>query len=131
MVEKKKTNTTLLFVIRGALILFLNIIFYIIILFAAIQVCKVSYSFANEIFGSVMAEAPPGKDVEFKIEKADDAMSISKKLKSYGLISNTYSFYIKFRLSVDDDSIILAGKHNLNTSMTYDEIINSIVRRIN
>lgn len=77
--QTEKGNATVLLVIRGILILVLNMIFYVVIVFATVEVCKFTYSFANEVFGEVMAEAPPGQDKVFVIQKAEDSLTIAKK----------------------------------------------------
>ena len=109
--QTEKGNATVLLVIRGILILVLNMIFYVVIVFATVEVCKFTYSFANEVFGEVMAEAPPGQDKVFVIQKA-------------------YSFYIRLKLSLSDTNIVAAGSYNLNTSMTYKEILGEIVKKV-
>lgn len=60
MVEKsERRGTTALFLIRGILIFVLNLVLYSIVLFVAVNACRGTYSFANEVFGDVIAEAPP------------------------------------------------------------------------
>lgn len=128
--KAEKGNATVLFIIRGFLILLLNAIFYVVVVFGTIEVCKISYSFANEVFGDVMAEPPPGVNKTFVIEEADNSMTIAKKLEQAGIVHNAYSFYIRLRLSQSDKSIIVAGSYELNTSMTYKEILEKIVKGV-
>lgn len=60
MAEKsERRGTTALFLIRGILIFVLNLVLYSIVLFVAVNACRGTYSFANEVFGDVIAEAPP------------------------------------------------------------------------
>ena len=122
-------NATALFIIRGLLVLLLNLIFYVIIILGAVEVCKITYSFANEVFGDVMAE-PPGENRTFEIAEADDALTIAKNLERDGIVSNAYSFYIRLRLSSSDKTVIMAGSYELNTSMTYKEILEKIVKGV-
>ena len=119
--QTEKGNATVLLVIRGILILVLNMIFYVVIVFATVEVCKFTYSFANEVFGEVMAEAPPGQDKVFVI---------AKNLEREGIVPNAYSFYIRLKLSLSDTNIVAAGSYNLNTSMTYKEILGEIVKKV-
>ncbi len=128
--EKRSGGTTALFVIRGILVFTLNLIFYAIVLFGTVEICKVTYSFANEVFGDVMAEAPPGTDLEFEIQEEDEPLTIAKNLEKNGLVSNAYSFYIRLKFSLSDTNIVVAGKYKLNTSMTYKEILDVICRGI-
>ncbi len=128
--QTEKGNATVLLVIRGILILVLNMIFYVVIVFATVEVCKFTYSFANEVFGEVMAEAPPGQDKVFVIQTAEDSLTIAKNLEREGIVSNAYSFYIRLKLSLSDTNIVAAGSYNLNTSMTYKEILEEIVKKV-
>ncbi len=128
--KAEKGNATALLFIRGFLILLLNAIFYVIIVLGAAEVCQLSYSFANEVFGDVVAEPPPGKNRTFVVAEADDAMTIAKNLEKEGIVPNAYSFYIRLRLSQSSKSIILAGSYELNTSMTYKEILEKMVKGV-
>lgn len=128
--QTEKGNATVLLVIRGIRILVLNMIFYVVIVFATVEICKFTYSFANEVFGEVMAEAPPGEDKVFVIQKAEDSLTISKNLEREGIVPNAYSFYIRLKLSLSDTNIVAAGSYNLNTSMTYKEILGEIVKKV-
>lgn len=123
-------STTVLLVIRGVLVFLLNLIFYMVVILATIGLCKETYSFANEIFGEVMAEAPPGTDKMFVIEEAQDSLTIAKNLEKEGLVSNAYSFYIRLKLSLSDTIVVSAGEYKLNTSMTYKEILDEIVKKV-
>ncbi len=128
--KAEKGNATALLFIRGFLILLLNAIFYVIIVLGAAEVCQLSYSFANEVFGDVVAEPPPGKNRTCVVAEADDAMTIAKNLEKEGIVPNAYSFYIRLRLSQSSKSIILAGSYELNTSMTYKEILEKMVKGV-
>ena len=131
MAEKtEKGHATVLFVIKGILVFLLNLIFYVVIIFGAVWLCKTTYSFANEIFGEVMAEAPPGTDKTFVIEESQDAMTIARNLEREGLISNAYSFFIRLKLSLSDTTVVASGSYKLNTSMTYKEILDAIVKKV-
>ena len=128
--KSEKGNATILFIIRGFLILLLNAIFYVVIIFGTVEICKISYSFANEVFGDVVADPPPGQDRTFLIEEADDSLTIAKNLEQTGIVPNAYSFYIRLRLTQNEKNIIVAGSYELNTSMTYEEILERIVKGV-
>ena len=124
MAEKsERRGTTALFLIRGILIFVLNLVLYSIVLFVAVNACRGTYSFANEVFGDVIAEAPPGHDKSFVVAE-------SENLESEGLVANAYSFYIRLKLSMGKKSIVQAKTYTLNTSMTYDEILDEIVKEV-
>ncbi len=128
--KAEKGNATALLFIRGFLILLLNAIFYVVIVLGAVEVCQLSYSFANEVFGDVVAEPPPGRNQTFVVAEADDAMTIARNLEKEGIVPNAYSFYIRLRLSQSSKNIIVAGSYELNTSMTYKEILEKIVKGV-
>ena len=131
MAEKsERRGTTALFLIRGILIFVLNFVLYSIVLFVAVNACRGTYSFANEVFGDVIAEAPPGHDKSFVVAESDDLFTVSKNLESEGLVANAYSFYIRLKLSMGKKSIVQAKTYTLNTSMTYDEILDEIVKEV-
>ena len=96
----------------------------------AVNACRGTYSFANEVFGDVIAEAPPGHDKSFVVAESDDLFTVSKNLESEGLVANAYSFYIRLKLSMGKKSIVQAKTYTLNTSMTYDEILDEIVKEV-
>jgi cell division protein YceG involved in septum cleavage len=128
--KAEQGNATALFIVKGFLIFLLNLIFYVVVIFCAVWMCKTTYSFANEVFGEVMAEAPPGQDKTFVIETNQGAMTIAKNLEEEGLISNAYSFYVRLKLSLSDTNVVTAGTYTLNTSMTYEEILAEIVKKV-
>lgn len=128
--KAERGSATVLFIIRGFLIFMLNFIFYALVVMGTVEVCKVTYSFANEVFGEVMAEAPPGRDVTFEIRESEDSLTIAKNLEREGVVSNAYSFYIRLRLSLSEKNIVAAGSYQLNTSMTYKEILDEIVKGV-
>ena len=45
-------------------------------------------------------------------------------------MSYSYSFYIRLKLSMGKKSIVQAKTYTLNTSMTYDEILDEIVKEV-
>ncbi|MCR5797509.1 MAG: hypothetical protein K6G63_06275 [Eubacterium sp.] len=125
-----KKSTTMLWIFKGILVLLLNVIFYAIVVLCAVEVCKFSYEFSHEIFGEVMSEPAPGRDIVFKIDKDEDVLNISKRLESQRLIKSAYPFYIKMKLSMSSTTVVVAGEHRLNTSMTSDEICEKILRGV-
>lgn len=126
----EKNSGAVLFFVRGVLIFILNVIIYGLVILGIVYACKGTYSFAHEVFGDVMAEDPPGRDIVFTIKDFEDPLTISRNLEEYGIVSNAYSFYIRFKLSLGDNIVVVAGDHNLNTNMTYEEILNEILKGV-
>ena len=73
-------------------------------------------------------DAAPGINAEITIEDGASSMEVAAALEQYRLIPNRYSFYLKVQLM---GYKILAGTYILNTSMTYDEILDQITNYAN
>jgi hypothetical protein len=86
------------------------------------------YDFTYQVFGDVVVEEAPGVNVEITIPEGTSTMELASKLEMNRLVVNRYSFYIKVKLL---NYKILAGTYHLNTSMTYDDIINTITNYAN
>lgn len=112
---------------RGILLFIVNIIVMLLIVFALIQVCKMSYDFSYQIFGDVVVSSPPGQSSVFKVEKNESEWEVSKRLKNEKLIVNAYSFYIRLQLTANKSKKLTEGEYMLNSSMTYEEILQKIV----
>ena len=97
--------------VRNMLIIILNIIFYAVVVFAGIQICRSGYFFAYDVLGETMAEMPPGTD------------KMLTDLQEKHLIKSKYSFYARLQLEEKINKKISAGVYPLNSSMTYGEII--------
>lgn len=121
----EKTSTAkLILKITGAILrLFLNILFYVIVVLVIIKAGTYTYNFAYQLFGSVAVEAEPGRDIEFQIMKGESTMVIANKLEVSNLVVDKYSFYVKTKLKEYD---IMPGTFILNTSMDYDDILKVI-----
>ena len=92
-----------------------------------LQSCAL-YDFTYQVFGDVVVEEAPGVNVEITIPEGTSTMELASKLEMNRLVVNRYSFYIKVKLL---NYKILAGTYHLNTSMTYDDIINTITNYAN
>ncbi len=127
--KKKRPKGVLpLFFFRGFFAILLTVMLYGVVAIVAVQGGREIYAFTNQVFGDVIMEAPPGNTVRFTIHDTDTPMTVAKNLKSYNLIPNEYSFYIRLRLSLSDSAIMMSGTYDLNTSMTYKEILDVIVK---
>ncbi len=108
--------------------LVLNVIFYIFVIFLVYRASIFVYDFTYQVFGDVVVEEAPGVNVEITIPEGTSTMELASKLEMNRLVINRYSFYIKVKLL---NYKILAGTYHLNTSMTYDDIINTITNYAN
>lgn len=112
--------------IRTMLIILLNIIFYVLVLFGCVQIVHMGYSFTYDILGETMADLPPGKDCNFTVEKGKTEYEVADALAEQGLIKDKYTFYLRMKLEKSKDSFLNSGTYTLNSSMTYEEILNVI-----
>ena len=108
--------------------LILNVLFYIFVIFLVYRASVFVYDFCYQVFGDVVVEEKPGVNVEISIPEGTSTMELASKLEMNRLVVNRYSFYIKVKLM---GYKILAGTYHLNTSMTYDDIINTITNYAN
>ena len=65
-------------------------------------------------------EAAPGRDRSITVEEGTSITDAAKLLKSYGLITNEYSFVIQ---AIFFDYEVNPGTYTVNTSMTSKEIL--------
>lgn len=103
--------------------LLLTIVFYILIVILIINVSKAAYDFTYQLYGPVRAEAPPGTTIYFQIKKGESTMDIASKLELNLAIKNKMAFYVKTKLQ---NLNIMPGTYIINSSMTYDEILDII-----
>jgi UPF0755 protein len=101
----------------------MNIVFYVLVVIAVIYVSKQAYNFTYQLYGPVAVEKAPGRNVVIQINKGDSTMDIATKLELNRAIVNKYSFVVKVKLQ---NLAIMAGTYNINTSMTYKEILDTI-----
>jgi cell division protein YceG involved in septum cleavage len=95
----------------------------IIIIFAA-YICRYSYNFCYQIFGSVAVdEEGKGFTTSVTITDGVTLKQLSKNLEDKGLIIDKNSFYIKAKL---DGVQIQSGSFILSSEMDYDEIFEMI-----
>jgi UPF0755 protein len=100
--------------------LLVNIFFYIIIVILIINVSKMAYDFTYQLFGPVAMEQAPGTDIIIEINKGDTSMNVASKLEMKLAIRNKYAFWLKTKLQ---KSVLMPGTYEVNTSMTYSEIL--------
>lgn len=105
----------------GFLMVCLNIVIYIVVVYLIYKAAIFSYDFAYEVMGNVTVdEKDAGRDVRIQVLKGETSMNVAAKLETNKIIVNKYSFFVKLKLRGND---LMPGTYQLNTSMTYDEII--------
>lgn len=106
----------------------LSVIFYILVIVGISRLCDEVYDFSYQLFGNVRAQEAPGFDVDFVIADKEPTMQVAARLEHNKLIVNKYSFYIRAQLAASGKggSHIQPGEYELNTSMTYEDILNII-----
>lgn len=107
------------FIIR----LLMNIMFYVLVVFLIVNVSKQAFQFTYELYGPVAVENKPGRDILIQIKKGESTMDVASKLEVNRAIVNKYSFYIKSKI---DDVAIMPGTYEINSSMTYNDILEVI-----
>ncbi len=112
--------------LRFLLALCVNLMVSILIIYGIGAACMQGYHFCYEIFGSVVVEDAPGTEQSFRVMEADNMWETAVRLEQDGLIVNRYSFYLRTRLMDEKAVVLKPGEYVLNTSMTYEEIINQL-----
>lgn len=107
----------------GILTVGIMVVFYAVVVYGIKKAANYSYDFSYQVFGDVGVEEAPGRDVRLQILKGETTMNIATKLEDSRLIVNKYSFYLKTKLKKYD---IMPGTFVLNTSMSYDDILDII-----
>ncbi|HPU62698.1 MAG TPA: endolytic transglycosylase MltG [Mobilitalea sp.] len=103
--------------------LLLNIIFFVLVIVFVIYGSRTAFDFTYQLYGPVTVDPEPGRNVYIEISKGESTMEVAKKLELYRVIKNKYAFYLKTKLQSE---VIMPGKYEVNSSMTYDEILDII-----
>lgn len=101
----------------------LNTLFYVLVIYLVVQLSTEAYSFSYQIFGNVAVDEAPGRDREIQIKKGESTMDVSTKLELNRLVKDKNAFYLKAKFK---EVSIMPGTYLLNSSMTYDEILDVI-----
>ena len=107
------------FILRGLL----NIIFVILAVIVVIYGIRTAYNFTYQLYGPVTVDEEPGRTIPIRINKGESSMDIASKLELNRVIVDKYSFYFKVKLQ---NKVIMPGTYKVNSSMTYDEILDII-----
>ena len=126
---QKQEGTKIAMDVAGFIMhLLLNIVFYAVVIFAIYKVGITARDFCYQVFGAYSMDAEPGINAEITIKDGASTMEVAAALEMNRLIPSRYSFYLKVQLMGHK---ILAGTYILNTSMTYDEILDQITNYSN
>ena len=119
----------LLNVVKTFMSILLSVIFYLLVIFAISKMCTVTYDFMYQIFGEVSVQKAPGTDIQFTINEGESTMSVASRLEYGKVVVNKYSFYLRAKLDTAGSGI-LPGTYELNTSMSYGDIL-SVITSVN
>lgn len=100
----------------------------VLVILAAICImrfAKKSYDFGYRIFAEEPMSAAPGRDIDVVVTNGDSQKEIIQMLEDKGIIRDHLLFTIQKKLSLYKEDI-KPGTYTLNTSMTTDEIIETL-----
>ncbi len=108
------------------LLFFVRILLIVLIVAGCALLCRASYRFGYEVFGSVSMEEKPGQDRQFVVEEEDTMYQVAQRLEEKKLIADRFSFYMRTEMMSSSQTKLRPGKYMLNTSMDYQDIINEL-----
>lgn len=120
MSEKSARTKVILKITSFILHLFLNILFYVVVILLVMKLSTAAYDFSYQVFGNVSLDKKPGRTVTIEIKKGESSFNVAEKLDINKVIVNKYSFYLKTKLTGQS---IKPGSYEVNSSMNYDEIL--------
>ena len=123
MAAGRRTGRIVLNIFGVVIHIFLNIIFYMIIVYLVIKASHYAYDFAYQVFGSVSVTKNSGYTAEVTIGKGESTMEVANMLDAKKIIVNKYSFYLRAKLTKQN---ILPGTYKVSSDMDYDQIFKVI-----
>ncbi|KAB1437722.1 endolytic transglycosylase MltG [Candidatus Galacturonibacter soehngenii] len=84
-----------------------------------------AYSFGFSVFAEQPITAEPGRDVSVTIDSKLSAYELGKFLEEKGLVRDAKVFYVQMKL-MSVNGKVKSGRYTLNTSMTAEEMIQTI-----
>ncbi|CUH93161.1 endolytic transglycosylase MltG [Herbinix luporum] len=123
MATSSTSNKMTLKLSRLILRFLLNITFVILVLILVIYGSRAAFDFTYQLYGPVTVDREPGRTVPIQINKGESSMDVASKLELNRIIVNKNSFYFKLKLQ---NRVIMPGTYEVNSSMTYDEILDII-----
>ena len=112
----------------GIIQIILNVLFYVVVIIVIMRFSAAAYELSYQVFGNATVSKAPGVDREVTIGQGDSTVRIATMLEEEGVIVNRYSFLIRAKISVSDRYPIMPGTYVLNTSMSYETILEIITR---
>lgn len=123
LAASRRTERIVLNIFGAVIHIFLNIIFYLVIIYLVVKTSHYAYNFAYQVFGSVSVTKNSGYTTELVINKGESTMDIAKVLDAKKIIANKYSFYLRAKLTKQN---ILPGTYTVSSDMDYDAIFKVI-----
>ena len=123
MTAGRRTGRIVLNIFGVVIHIFLNIIFYMVIVYLVIKASHYAYDFAYQVFGSVSVTKNSGYTAEVTIGKGESTMEVANILDAKKVIINKYSFYLRAKLTKQN---ILPGTYKVSSDMDYDQIFKVI-----
>ena len=125
LAASRRTERIVLNIFGAVIHIFLNIIFYLVIIYLVVKTSHYAYNFAYQVFGSVSVTKNSGytTTTELVINKGESTMDIAKVLDAKKIIANKYSFYLRAKLTKQN---ILPGTYTVSSDMDYDAIFKVI-----
>ena len=123
MTAGRRTGRIVLNIFGVVIHIFLNIIFYMVIVYLVIKASHCAYDFAYQVFGSVSVTKNSGYTAEVTIGKGESTMEVANMLDAKKIIVNKYSFYLRAKLTKQN---ILPGTYKVSSDMDYDRIFKVI-----
>ena len=123
MTAGRRTGRIVLNIFGVVIHIFLNIIFYMVIVYLVIKASHYAYDFAYQVFGSVSVTKSPGYTVDVTIGKGESTMEVANMLDAKKIIVNKHSFYLRAKLTKQN---ILPGTYKVSSDMDYDQIFKVI-----
>ena len=123
MTAGRRTGRIVLNIFGVVIHIFLNIIFYMVIVYLVIKARHYAYDFAYQVFGSVSVTKNSGYTAEVTIGKGESTMEVANMLDAKKIIVNKYSFYLRAKLTKQN---ILPGTYKVSSDMDYDRIFKVI-----
>lgn len=120
MARKNGTAKVVLDITSMVLHLFLNLIFYIVVILLVLKASELAYQFAYQVFGSVSVAEAEGKSYALTVGEGESTMNVAAKLEQNGIVVNRFSFYFRTKLMQRN---IIPGEYTVDSSMDYDEIL--------
>ena len=122
--RKSKAGRYVLSMSNGAIRLIIDVLFYVFVAFAIIQLARYAKSFCYQVFGNVQVDDfEHGVEKDILIEIGDSTRDVGKRLEREGIIVNELSFYVKVKINKLN---IMPGTYKLRTDMNYNEILDII-----